>query len=319
MTENKTVPVAVVGAGNMGLNHIRVYDELPEAELVGVVEPDEEAKKQVRRDYNIPVHGSIDEIQRAEAVTVSVPTEHHRKIAVSLIEMGIDILVEKPLAGSVEEAKKIVEAAKNNGSVLQVGHIERFNPAVQTLRKILEDEETVAFESHRLGPFNEHLSGENVVVDLMIHDIDVINSLTEGDFVDMTAMGTRTRSHSVDHAVAQLQYPRETMATLTASHVTHGKIRTLDVTTEDAYIQLDYQSQDLTIQRRGTEQTAEFTEHTGYVTETVTETPYVSTREPLKNELEHFLDCVRNDKLPEVDGEDGLKTLKIASEIAEKI
>jgi predicted dehydrogenase len=313
------IPVAVVGTGNMGTNHARVYDELPGSELVEIVEPDEERTAELTAKYDVTVRESAEDITEAEAATVSVPNEYHRPVAEQLLSGGLDILVEKPLAMSVEDAEAIVEAAETTDAVLQVGHIERFNPAVQTLAEILRDENLIAIEAHRLGPFNEQLSEESVVFDLMIHDMDIVDYLVAGDLAHLDAVGTRSRSAVTDHAVTTMQYECGVLATTVASHVTHGKIRKLDVTTKDAFITLDYQEQKIMIQRRGTEQMTELGTNSGYRAETVTERPYVRTREPLKNELEHFIDCIRTRNEPRIDGQDGAKAVRRAEAVINQI
>lgn len=313
------IPVAVVGAGNMGVNHVRVYDDLPGARLVEVVETDPERASSIREEYDVTVHDTVEDLSVAEAASVTVPNDCHRSVAETCIRDGLDVLVEKPLAPTVTDAEAIVAVADEHDAVLQVGHIERFNPAVRTLKTILEDEELIALESHRLGPFNEHLSEVSVVFDLMIHDVDIVDWLVDGDVETLSAVGSRSRSEGVDHAVAQLQYEGDVLGTATASHVTHGKIRTLTATTRDAYIELDYQNQGLKIQRRGIEETTTFDDHGGYRTETVSETPYVRTREPLKNELEHFLECVSTGEDPLVGGAEGVRAIQLTTQIVDSI
>jgi predicted dehydrogenase len=313
------VPVAVVGAGNMGSNHIRVYDQLPGADLVEVVEPDAERAATVRDEYDVRIVDSVAELRSARAATVAVPNVLHREVARECAERGLDILVEKPLAMTLADARSIVEVAEANDVVLQTGHIERFNPAIRTLSTILDDEDVIAIEAHRLGPFNEHLTEESVVFDLMIHDLDIIDTLVAGEIGYADAVGSASRSRELDHAIATFKFEDGTLATATSSHVTHGKVRQLQVTTRNAYISLDYQEQGITIQRRGTERTMNLFEKGGYRTETVAETPFVRTREPLKNELEHFLSCVRDRSVPEVDGADGLRAVELASEVIDRI
>lgn len=313
------VPVAVVGAGNMGSNHVRVYDELPEAELTAVVEPDNERAQEIREKYDITICNSVSELSNAQAVSISVPNEYHRTVAQECAEMGLDMLIEKPLALTVGDAEAIVETAAEHDVVLQVGHIERFNPSVMTLGDILETEEVIAIEANRSGPFNEHLTTESVVFDLMIHDLDVVNSLVAGNVEHLNAVGTESRSELIDHAIAQFKFSNGVVGTVTASHVTHGKIRTLNVTTREAYIKLDYQEQDITIQRRGLEETKKFESHTGYRTETITETPFVRGREPLKIELEHFLGCSAKGCPPDVSGETGVKAVDFATKVLDLI
>lgn len=319
MTTSKT-PVGVIGAGNMGRNHVRVYDQLDEAELVEVVEPDSERAAEIADEYDVVVHPEVSALERAEAVSIATPNELHEPVAVECAERGIDVLVEKPLATTLDAASRIVEVATENDVTLQVGHIERFNPAVEMVAQILEGEEVIALESHRLGPFNDHLTDEDVVFDLMIHDIDVMCSLVDAGITGINAVGTSPRSKQCDYAVAQLEFEDRVLGTATASHVTHGKVRRLDVTTMDAFITLNYQQQDVTVQRRGVEHTTTtHASHQGYRTETVTESPFIRTREPLELELEHFLECVSTGREPMVDGDDGVRAVELASEVARDV
>ena len=313
------VPVAVVGAGNMGSNHIRVYDELPGADLVEVVEPDPDRAANISDQYNVSVYGHIGELTLAEAATIAAPNEYHRPIAEALLEREFDLLVEKPLATSVGDAQAIVTAAEQAGSILQVGHIERFNPAVEMLSKILDEREIIAIETHRLGPFNEQLSETNVVFDLMIHDLDVLDNLVGTEPSHIDAVGRRSHSNEIDHAIANLRYTNSVLATVVSSHITHGKIRELVVTTRDAYIKLDYQQQSITIQKKGVDHLTSFDGESGYRTEAVTETPLIQTREPLKNELEHFLRCIRTRQTPRVGGNAGVAVIRRIKSIVEQI
>jgi predicted dehydrogenase len=313
------IPVAVVGAGNMGAHHVRVYDELPEADLVEVVEPDSGRAAKIRNEYQVQVYDTVDEIEEAVAASVAVPNAFHRNVAETLLEQGLDLLIEKPLAPSVSDAVAMVKAAEARDSILQVGHIERFNPAVELLGDILETEEVIAIEAHRLGPFNEQLSEESVIFDLMIHDLDIIRHLMDTELDSLNAIGTTTRSQEIDHAVATMKSTDGILGTATASHVTHGKVRRLDVTTKLSYIQLDYQEQSIEIHYHGTEQLTRHEEQSRFRTETVVERPFVTNREPLKNELEHFLSCVRTRKTPFVPGPDGVATIGLAENIVESL
>lgn len=313
------IPVGVVGAGNMGSNHIRVYDELPEARLVEVVEPDPARAADIREEYDVQILEHPNELEQSEAVTVAVPNEFHRETTETCLRAGLDVLVEKPLAMTVDDAHAIANLANKTNAVLQVGHIERFNPAVQTLRELLDRQEVISFEAHRLGPFNDHLSEESVIFDLMIHDLDIIDSLVDSSIDCLNALGSTPRSSKIDYAVTQFKFENGVVATTTASHVTNGKVRTLDVTTKEAYVMLDYQEQNIVVQRRGTEQTTTLLNQSGYRTETITESPYIRNREPLKNELEQFLDCVRTRRTPPVSGADGVAAVKLANTVAERL
>ncbi|WP_435184893.1 Gfo/Idh/MocA family protein [Halobellus sp. EA9] len=318
--DDDPVPVTVIGAGNMGANHIRVYDELPGANLVEVVEPNTETAATIREEYDVRVHDSVSDIEQARAATIAVPNDLHLPVARQCItDLELDVLIEKPLANTVADAREIVDLATDYDAILQVGHIERYNPAVETLAEVLQQQDLIALEAHRLGPFNEHLADENVVLDLMIHDIDIVTTLSGDTVSALNAIGTTDRSDHCDHAIAQFSFENGPVATVTASQVTSGKIRTLSATTRDAYITLDYQEQSITLQRRGQETTTTVFDQAGYRTETITESPYVRTREPLKQELEHFLSCVRERRTPRTDGESGLEAVRLASEITDAI
>jgi predicted dehydrogenase len=310
------IPVAVVGAGNMGSNHIRVFDELNGANLVEVVEPDPDRAGEVAAEYDVAVHETVEDLSRAKAVTIAVPSVHHREVTNQCLDAGLDVLVEKPLATTVEDAQAIVDRARETDAILQVGHIERFNPAVETLLSLLDGQEVVAVEAHRLGPFNDHLSEENVIFDLMIHDLDIVDTVVDGEVTEIKSMRTTALSEETDHAVALLKFDSGPLASVTASHITHSKVRRLDVTTTDAYITLNYQKQDIVVQRHGTEETTLLLSRGGYRTETITESPYVQTCEPLKNQLNVFLECVRKREIPPVPGDDGLRAVKLATRVS---
>jgi predicted dehydrogenase len=269
--------------------------------------------------HEVPVLDTPEEIERAHAASVAVPSALHHEVTTRCLNMELDVLIEKPLAPTIDESRALVDAARGADAVLQVGHVERFNPAIQTLADLLLKQELVAVETHRLGPFSEHLVDEDVVFDLMIHDIDIVEYLVDGALDRTTAVGSSVHSEEVDHVLAQMAFDDDVVAAMTASHVTHNKVRTLNVTTNEAYIKLDYQSQDVQIFRAWTQDVAPLLETGGYRTEVVRESPYVSTREPLKNELEHFAECVRTRETPEVSGEDGLRAVRRAREILDLV
>lgn len=318
MSDPDSVPVAVVGAGNMGMNHIRVYDELMKAKLVGVVEPDPDRAQEIAVEYGVSVVDQVADLEEARAASIAVPNHLHREVAEACIDDGMDVLVEKPLATRIDEAEAIVDAAEREGVVLQVGHIERFNPAVEVLGEILNNEEIIALEAHRLGPFNEHLSDESAVFDLMIHDIDVIESIVDSRVDHVDAVGGNSRSSKTDHSIVNIKFENGTIATATASQVTQKRVRKLTVTTQNAYIELDYQDQNIIVHRRGFGKQTTVEGRTGYRTESISETPFVRTREPLKNELEHFISRVQDRGTPRVSGRDGVKSVERATEIAQQ-
>lgn len=310
------VRVGVIGAGNMGSNHIRVYQELPQANLVGVVEPDECRAIEIEDEHSIPVYEKPGELVDVDAVSVAAPNDDHLLIAEKCIENGTDLLIEKPLATTVEDAQAIADLCRHEDIVLQVGHVERFNPVVRTLKAIIDEQEIIAIEARRLGPYDNHLNEVNVVFDLMIHDLDIIMEIVSDPVECIAAIGNSHFSDNYDYVDAQMSFSNGILASLTASHVTNRKIRQLAVTTEDAYIPLDYQKQEISVQRVGRELTTSLgRSQGGYRTESVIETPFVPTREPLKEELEHFLDCVINRSEPAVPVSDGIRAVELAEKI----
>jgi len=314
------VRVAVVGAGNMGTNHVRVYQELSDARLAGVVEPDADRARTVESEYGVSVYDAVDDLPEVDAASIAVPNEHHVTVARECIDDEIDVLVEKPLAMTVSDAEEIVEYAASAGAVLQVGHIERFNPVYRTLTEVLENQKIIAIEARRLGPFGDHLSEVNVIFDLMLHDVDIVNLLAASSIKEICAVGNHHYSDTHDYVNAQLQFDDGVVASLTASHVTNSKIRQLTVTTESAFITVDYQKQDISVQRVGKEVTTNLGQSQGgYRTENVVETPFVPTREPLKIELEHFLVCVTEGTTPMVSGADGRRAVELTTDILDSI
>ncbi len=313
------VRVAVVGVGEMGSNHVRVYKELPSANLVGVVESDPERAGQIEEEYDVKSFATIDSLPEGDAVSISVPSHLHRDVAIECIECGLDVLVEKPLATTLDDARAIVSAAEENDVRLMVGHIERYNPVIEALEEILESESVLAFDAHRLGPYTEQLSDDCVVTDLMIHDLDVVTHLIAGDVRQLNAIGSFARSTQSDHAIVQMELSGGAIGSLTASHITHDKVRKLKIMTEDHFIIVDYHRQNIDVKHWGTIGSTTLGEQSGYRTENIVESPYVNTREPLKAELEHFLNCIRNDETPMTDGESGVKALSLVSRIKEQM
>src|SRR5258706_3559867 len=244
---------AVVGAGHMGQYHALALAELWGLELVGVVDVDYAKAKQVAAPYGVPAFRSHRELRDlVDFATVAVPTDQHFEVARDLLESGAHVLVEKPMTPSLEEGKELFRVARQHGRVLHVGHVERFNGAVQELRKIVE--RPILIESRRLGPFVPRVQDDSVVMDLMIHDIDIVLGLVAGEPRKMTAVGCSVHSGRTDVANVQIVFDSGAMATITASRATEEKIRTLAITQPDAYILLDYSHQDIQIHRRAAQE-----------------------------------------------------------------
>ena len=246
---DRRIRAGVVGTGHMGQYHILAYAELWDVELVGIVDADGEKARQLASQYDtraFPDHREL--IGKVDVASVAVPTPLHFVVTLDLLEAGISVLVEKPLTPTLEEAKELFHLAREHGSLLHVGHVERFNGAVQELKKSVE--RPILIESRRLGPFVPRVQHDTVVMDLMIHDIDIVLGLVDGEPRRINAMGWALHSSTPDVAHVQILFETGTIASITASRATEQKIRTLAITQPDAYIVLDYADQDIQIHRR---------------------------------------------------------------------
>src|SRR6266704_592008 len=251
--DDRKLRAGVVGAGHMGQYHLLAYAEFWDIELAGVVDTDRERAAQVAAYYDTrALMDHRDLIGVVDFASVAVPTEQHFKVAADLLEAGVSVLVEKPIAPTVEEARELFAIARRSGAVLHVGHVERFNGAVQELKKIVD--RPILIESRRLGPFTPRVQKDSVVMDLMIHDLDSVLGLVDSPPRRLTAMGSTVHSGSVDVATVQIAFESGTLAIITASRATEEKIRTLAVTQPDAYVVLDYSEQDIRIHRRAAQE-----------------------------------------------------------------
>src|SRR5215510_454005 len=251
--EERRLRAGVVGAGHMGQYHMLAYAELWDIDLVGVVDVDRERAKQIAAYYDTQVLSDHHElIGKVDLASVAVPTEQHFQVASDLLEAGIGVLVEKPITPTIEEARELFAIARRTGSVLHVGHVERFNGAVQELKKIVE--RPILIESRRLGPFVPRVQKDTVVMDLMIHDLDIVLGLVASPPRRLAAFGAAVHSDATDVANVQIGFESGTIATLTASRATEEKIRTLAITQPDSYVVLDYLVQDIQSHRRAAQE-----------------------------------------------------------------
>jgi predicted dehydrogenase len=297
--------VAVVGAGDFGRNHARVYHQLEDAELVGVVDADAERARKAAEDFSTAALPDIESLRgKVDAASVSVPTIHHAEIGCRLLEMGIDVLVEKPMAASVAEADRLVETAKRNGRVLQVGHLERFNPAVRAVAGVVQ--QPLYFEVHRLGIFTPRSLDIDVVYDVMIHDLDILLAFANSQVTEVRALGIPVVTEKVDIAHARLEFASGAVASVTASRVSVEKVRKLRFFQAHEYISLDYSRQDavrIRVRQPGPNPQFDFQQ---IATER---------QEPLEGELRAFLEAVRKRAVPVVDGNAGRRALELADRV----
>jgi predicted dehydrogenase len=303
------IRVVVVGAGQFGRNHARVWRELEGAKLVGVLDSNAARAREAAAEFGTVALGSLDDLRTAGvgAVSLAVPTREHARIGCRLLDDGFDVLVEKPIASSVEEADQLIDSARRGNRILQIGHVERFNPAVAAAQKIVS--RPMFFEVHRLGIFTPRSLDIDVVYDLMIHDLDILLSLVDGPVVDLKAVGIPVITDKVDIAHARVEFAAGAVANLTASRISTEQIRKMRFFQEHEYISLDLTRQDaLRIRvQPGAPQ--------GIAFEKLPSEP----EEPLRAELRAFLESVRTRKPPVVDGTAGRSALELADRVVGSI
>jgi predicted dehydrogenase len=316
------VRAGVVGTGHMGQYHVLAYAEMPDVELVGVADVDADRAAVIAEQYDtLAFGGHRDLIGRVDVASVSVPTEQHFHVARDLLEAGISVLVEKPMTPTMEEAHELFAVARRTGSVLHVGHVERFNGAVDELKEIVKG--PILIESRRLGPFVPRVQRDTVIMDLMIHDIDIVLALVGSPAVQLTAYGACVHSEVADVGSVQIRFESGAIAVITASRATEEKIRTLAITQPDAYILLDYTEQDIHIYRRATQQYAMNRKSIRYSRASFVEHLKVHRDNPLKLEVQHLVNAMRRRRAGEApepaQQQDDLRSLAMALEIERMI
>ena len=307
--QNKTIRVAVIGAGEFGRNHARVYREIHGAELVGVHDSDAQRAAQLAAEFQTAALRALEDLPgRADAVSVAVPTAEHAGVGCRLLEMGLDILVEKPMAKTLVEADALLAAAKLHNRILQVGHVERFNPAVLAVEPILN--RPLFFEVHRLGVFTPRSLDVDVIYDLMIHDLDILLALVNEPVAEVKAVGIPVLTDKVDIAHARLEFTGGAVANVTASRVSTERVRKMRFFQQQEYISLDYARRDalrVSVKKPGPQPEFAFKKLPA---------PEV---EPLRAELEAFVDAVRTRRDPRVNGAAGRAALELAGRVMTSI
>jgi predicted dehydrogenase len=297
--------VGVVGVGYLGQHHARLYSRMAGVRLVGVVDPVAERAAAVAREAKCAVFPDLDRLlKEVKAVSVVVPTSSHYEIALRCLEAGLDVLLEKPMTTTLEQADALIAEADRRRVILQIGHLERFNGAVLAVEPYLTTPRFI--ESHRLGPFMERGTDVDVVLDLMIHDIDMVLSLVRSPVEEIRAVGVPVLSSQVDIANARIEFANGCAANVTASRVSKDKMRKIRIFQPDTYISIDYQKQDAVVYRRAME---------GGQPKIVFEPLRIHKEEPLKVELESFVRAVTERTTPIVSGRNGREALRVALEV----
>ena len=293
----------VAGGGVMGRNHARVLSDIRDLELTHVFDPDSVTAEGVAAAYGATPVTTAEAFVDAglDAAVVATPNRTHADLAVALLEKGVHVLVEKPIAATVEDARRIIDAAKANDRILMVGQVERFNPAVEAVKRAIDGDDVISIQITRVGPFPPRMGEVGVVIDLAVHDIDIIRHLTDSEIVEVQPQLARTKAEREDTALLQFRLANGTIAHITTNWVTPYKVRTLQVATMNRFVVADL------ITRQVTEYFGQQPDGS-YQTRAVNSWP----AEPLKRELEEFARAIRTGEPPAVTGEDGLRNLEVA-------
>jgi predicted dehydrogenase len=299
------IRVGVVGVGHLGSIHAKIYSRLDNIKLAGVCDCNLERALEVGKRFRTASYSDYEELfDKVDAASIVVPTSLHYNVAREFLKHGKHVLIEKPVTKTLSEADELIEIAKEKNLILQVGHIERFNSAVLAAEPHLKTPKFV--ECQRLGPFHKRVQDVGVVLDLMIHDIDIVLGLIKKDVVSIEAVGLSTISDHEDVANVRLTFEDGIIADITASRVTKDIVRKMRIFQEDSYLSLDYVTQDVMLFRK-----------TG--DSILTEKIRIRKKNPLKKELKSFIECVRTGKRPIVSGTEGRRALAVALEIVKKI
>jgi virulence factor len=315
------VRVGVIGVGRMGQRHCRIYATMRRAQLMGVCDVSTELGRKIARQYEASFYRQIDDLlDNVDAVSLATPTPLHYDLAMRCIEHGVHVLIEKPIAETLEQAEAIAKAAEASHVVVMVGHIERFNPPYLELKHVLDNMKPLAINVRRLSAYEGSNTDVDVVLDLMIHDTNLMLDLVGREPTQVHAFGLTAYSGSIDHAVAQLEFEAGPLVTMTASRVTEQKVRSIEATAHEAYIECDLLTKVVLVHRRTLGQYPTHEPQGGkYRQESVMERIHVPVVEPQFAEQEHFIDCILNNRPPLVLARDGFKALQLAMTIRNQI
>ncbi|MFW6131096.1 MAG: Gfo/Idh/MocA family protein [Candidatus Aminicenantaceae bacterium] len=298
------VKVGIIGVGYLGMQHARILSYLEDAELKGVVDIDFKKAVQIGNRHGVKYYQNYKEmLDEIDAGIVATPTSDHFSISKTLLEEGKSVLVEKPITETIEQGEELVEIAKKNGLILQVGHLERFNPAVEAIEDVISEPKFI--EVQRLGSFSARSLDIDVVLDLMIHDLDIILALIKDEVNSIKSSGIHVLSNKIDIANARIEFKSGCIATLTASRVHQGKVRKLRIFEPTSYYSIDYIDQQTKVFPLNGQQTA-------------IKSLKITKEEPLKKELQNFFNCIRSKKTTKVSGAEGLRALKLAYRVLEE-
>ncbi len=306
IVDMKKLRVGVVGLGKLGSLHVRIYSGLNNAELAGVCDIDKNKARFIGHSSKRPWCTNYIELfkKQIDAVSIVTPTSIHYKIARFFLNNGVHVLIEKPITRTLKEARDLVKLARKKRLIIQVGHVERFNSAIQAIEKLSPKPRFI--EVHRLGPFTPRVKDVGVVLDLMIHDIDIVLDLTNSKIKDIQAIGVKILTKHEDIANARISFKNGTVCDLTASRVTKDSLRKIRIFQKDCYLSLDYVKQDAIISRK-------------IKNKIISKKINIKKEAPLKKELSSFVECVINKKRPRVSGIEAYNALEVAQKILKKL
>ena len=306
------VKTGVVGVGYLGKFHAEKYAQLPEAELVGVADIDSGRAREIAARFQVPAYTDFhDLIGKADAVSIAVPTTFHHAIAREFLRHGVDVLLEKPMTTTLAEADELIDIARANDRILQIGHLERYNAALMAIKDMLR--QPLFIESHRIAPFKERGIEVDVILDLMIHDIDIILSLVNAPVTRIDAVGVPVLTSRMDIANVRLQFATGCIANITASRISAKEMRKIRLFQHDAYLSIDFAGQEVDIFKKLPDADIDGIPQITY------ENIDIKQGDSLAQEISAFLSAVRSRQKPEVSGEAGRNALKVALEIIEQI
>lgn len=302
----KDIRIGVIGVGRLGSIHARTYAQIPSAKLIGVCDTLPERAEEIAQLYPAcqPYRHISDLIPSIDAISIATPTETHYAIAKDALLAGKHLLIEKPITTTLDQADELLALAEKKGVILQVGHIERFNSALQAV--VQQGKPPRFIECDRLGPFSPRVANVGVVIDLMIHDIDIVLSLVHSPIALIDAVGLKVLTSHEDIANARIRFKNGAVANLTASRVTPETLRKIRIFQEDAYLSLDYVKQELVVYRKVGNQIQ-------------SENRPIQKEEPIRKELASFIECIQNGRKPIVSGREAREALAVALEIVRQI
>ena len=308
------IKVGVIGVGRMGTYHVGILSELPEVELAAVVDIDSKSRKVIEENYGTPGFENYKDIYgKVDAAVVAVPTGLHFPIAKDLLNAGMHVLLEKPCANNLDHARELFRIAEDKALTLHIGHVERFNGAVQELHKIVDS--PIFVECRRMGPFTDRIKDDGVVLDIMIHDIDIILNLIQSKVTKIFVLGSSIFSTKDDLVNAQLEFENGCIANIIASRASQNQIRTLSITQKDSFVVLDYTDQEIYVHKKSSSEHKLSKDSLRYKQESHVERIFVHKDNPLKLELKHFLDCATNGSPRKVAIDNELYSLEVALNI----